>query len=145
MAVMTSVARRGGAFMRSSLMAAAISLSLLGLSAAGEVSAAIRKDTNIPPEGLEQALATLAEVHNFQVLYRTEVVNALTTQGVIGQYTPEEALKQLLKGTGLTYRFVDEKTITIVAASSAAPARADKPADTALLQDAALLQDTAPK
>ena len=32
----------------------------------------------------------------------------------MGEFSPEEALNQLLKGTGMTFRYVDDKTVTIV-------------------------------
>ena len=102
--------------MRIGLVATAICLSVVGLAAAGAAAAAIRKDTSIPAGGLGPALQSLAKQYDFQVLYRTEVVGSLHTGGAVGQFTSEEALKQLLKGTGLTYRHLDEKTITIMPA-----------------------------
>jgi iron complex outermembrane receptor protein len=104
--------------MRVAVIASAICLCLFGLTTAGEVKASVRKDTNIPAGGLGPALQTLAKQYGFQVLYRTEVVGQLPTAGAVGEFTPEEALKQLLRGTGLTYRYLDEKTITIVAPSN---------------------------
>ncbi len=99
--------------MRIGVVAAAISVCIVGLAAAQGVNAAIRKDTYIPAGGLGPALQTLAKEYGFQVLYRTEIVGSLRTAGAVGQFTPDEALKQVLNGTGLTYRYLDEKTITI--------------------------------
>src|SRR5215472_8052322 len=65
--------RAGGAAMRMAVVAAVMCLSIIGLSAADEVKASIRKDTNIPAGGLGPALQTLAKDFGFQVLYRTEI------------------------------------------------------------------------
>jgi iron complex outermembrane recepter protein len=118
-ALIRTVLQGGGALMRIGLVVAAICLSFVGLSAADDAKALVRKDTSIPAGGLGPALQTLAKEYDFQVLYRTEVVGALRTEGAVGQFTSEEALKQLLKGTELTYRYLDEKTITIVPANAA--------------------------
>src|SRR5258708_3718717 len=103
-----------GAVMRTTVIVSAICFCLVGLCQADNVKAAIRKSTNIPAEELGSALQTLAKDYDFQVLYRTEIVSNLRTQGAIGEFTPDDALKKLLSGTGLTYKYLDEKTVTIV-------------------------------
>jgi iron complex outermembrane recepter protein len=100
--------------MRLSVAVAVASLAIIGLANADGARASIRKSTNIPAQPLAAALQTLAKDRNFQVVYISEEVNSLQTQGAVGEFTPEEALKQLLKGTGMTYRYLDEKTITIM-------------------------------
>jgi len=107
--------------MRVAVLMAAVCVSMVGLAAADEAKAAIRKDVNIPAEGMGPALQTFAKTFNFQVLYHTEVVGQLNTQGAIGTLSADEALKQLLKGTGLTYEHLDQKTITIISTSQIAP------------------------
>ncbi len=77
---------------------------MVGLAAAENAAAAIRKDTHVPAEGLGPALAALAKDFDFQVLYRTETVGRLRTGGASGTLTAAEALHQVLSGTGLTYR-----------------------------------------
>jgi iron complex outermembrane recepter protein len=105
--------------MRLSAMVAAVSLSIIGLASADDVRASIKRPTNIPSQGLGPALQTLAKDRNFQVVYVSEEVNSLRTQGAVGEFTSEEALKQLLGGTGMTFRYLDEKTVTIVPVSAA--------------------------
>src|ERR1700722_8280790 len=102
----------GGVLMRLSVWVATVSLSIVGLAVADDVRAAMKKATNIPAEGLGVALQALAKDRNFQVVYVTEEVSYLRTQGAVGEFTADEALKQLLKGTGLTYRYLDERTVT---------------------------------
>jgi iron complex outermembrane recepter protein len=110
----------GGVLMRIGVMAAAICLAIVGLSAAADSNAAIRKDTNIPAEGLGPALEALARTYEFQVLYRTEVVGELRTQGAAGTLTAPEALNQVLSGTGLSFKYLDDHTVTIIPMATSA-------------------------
>jgi iron complex outermembrane recepter protein len=126
-AVTQQLLEGGGALMRISIVAAAICLSIVGIAAADDAKGSIRKDVNIPAEGMGPALQGLAKVFDLQVLYRTEVVGQLRTQGAVGEFTPEDALKQVLKGSGLTYRYLDDKTITIMPASSISTAAGSAP------------------
>jgi len=100
--------------MRLSVMAAAICLCIIGLASADDVRASIRRQTNIPAEGLGPALQALAKERNFQIVYVSEEINALHTEGAVGEFTAEEALKRLLDGTGYTYKYLDENTVTVV-------------------------------
>src|SRR6266850_817600 len=122
----------GGGLMRITVTAAAISMTIVGLCIANDVHASIKQPTNIPAQPLAPALQSLAKDRNFQIVYVSEEIGDRSTGGAVGEYTPEEALKQLLRGTGLTYKYLDEKTVTIVSptAASAPPtprqARADR-------------------
>ena len=98
--------------MRMSVVAAAICLSILGISAGAD--AATREPTNIAAQELGSALQTLARERDVQVVYRSELVGEHRTGGASGNLTFEEALTQLLNGTGLTFRYLAEKAITIV-------------------------------
>jgi iron complex outermembrane recepter protein len=100
--------------MRMILAATAGSLMLIGLSQAGNAAAAIKQPTHIPPEALDRALQSFAKERNLVLAYRSEVVGNARTAGASGVLTREQALTELLRGTGLTYRFLDENTITIV-------------------------------
>lgn len=100
--------------MRVGLCSSLITLMLVSGGVAGPVSAAIRESTDIPAESLDQALRTLAKDRQFQILYRAGVVRGIKTSGAVGEFTPEEALKQLLTGTGLSYKYLDANTVTIV-------------------------------
>src|SRR5712671_2846223 len=115
--VLQSVVRTGGVPMRLSVAIAAVSWCLVGLSMADDVRAAIRKPTDIAAQALTSALEQLAKDRNIQVVYVSEDIGSARTAGAVGEFTPEEALKKLLSGTGLTYRYLDEKTVTIVPAA----------------------------
>src|SRR5882757_307430 len=122
----------GGGLVRITVRAIAICMTIVGLSIADNVHASIKQATNIPAQNLAPALQSLAKDRNFQIVYVSEEIGDRRTGGAEGEYTPEEALKQLLRGTGLTYKYLDEKTVTIVPPTSASAAptprqsRADK-------------------
>ncbi len=102
---------------------AAVCLALMGLSGTAESQAAAKKQTDIPSQGLGLALQSLARERSFQLVYVSEEVDALNTQGAIGEFTPEEALAKLLAGTGLTFKYLNEHTVTILPVAPSAPAR----------------------
>jgi iron complex outermembrane receptor protein len=107
--------------MRLSVVVVAICICVIGISSAADVEAAIRKQTNIPAQGLGPALQDLAKDRNLQVVYRSEVIGKLRTRGAVGEFTADEALTQLLSGTGLTFHYLADNAITIV------PIVADQP------------------
>jgi hypothetical protein len=103
-----------GAFMRIAVVAAAIGLTMVGLATADSANAAIRKPTHIEAQRLGAALKELAQSRGLQVLYLSNTVRDVRTQGASGDITANEAFDQLLSGTGLTYRYLDENTVTVV-------------------------------
>ena len=105
--------------MRIAVATTAVCLSLIGLSMADSANAAIRKPTHIAAQDLGPALKQLAQSRGLQVLYLSSTVRDLHTQGASGDITAEEAFDQLLGGTGLTYRYLDENTVTVVPLSTA--------------------------
>jgi iron complex outermembrane receptor protein len=107
-----------GLLVRASLFGIAPLLLTNALALADDVHAPTKKPTNIPAQPLGAALQALAKDRNFQVVYVSEDVNVLRTRGAAGEFTREEALRQLLEGTGLTFRNLDEMTVIIVPASA---------------------------
>jgi iron complex outermembrane recepter protein len=109
--------------MRITVAIAIACFSLLGFVAISDAQATIRKPTFIPPQKLGNALKVLAKERGFQIVYVSSDVDAVETQGASGDLTSEEALLQLLRGTGLTYRNLDEAGgVTIVPTSRASRA-----------------------
>lgn len=104
--------------MRIAVVAAAMCLSIVGLAVADSANASIRKPTHIQAQGLGPALKQLAQSRGLQVLYLSNTVRDVRTRGADGDITAEEAFDQLLTGTGLTYRYLDEKTVTVVPVST---------------------------
>ena len=100
--------------MRIAVVAAAVCLSIVGLAVADSASASMREPTHIAAQGLGPALKQLAQSRGLQVLYLSNTVRDIRTHGANGDITANEALEQLLSGTGLTYRYLDENTVTVV-------------------------------
>ena len=69
---------------------------------------------------LAGALMAFGEHAGLQVLYPSAVARDLKSPGVTGTMTPEAALRKLLSGTGLTYRFSADDTVTIAAPGGSA-------------------------
>jgi iron complex outermembrane recepter protein len=74
-----------------------------------------RKPIKIGPQNLAAALQTIARARALQLVYRSELVENRDTGGVDGNLTCDEALTRLLHGTGLTYLYLSDRAITIVA------------------------------
>jgi iron complex outermembrane recepter protein len=104
--------------MRTVVSAMALCLSVIGLAVAENPSADTRRSTSILAQDLGAALQVLAKQRDFQIVCRADLVKDLRTRGVSGDLTADEALTQLLSGTGLAYRHLDDRTVTIVDASA---------------------------
>jgi len=100
--------------MRAIILASVISLSVVSLSVAQDARAAAKIHTDIPPQSLGSALQAFAQSRDLQVLYFSGLVKDLQTTGAAGALSADEALTQLLSGTGLTYRYVGQNAVTIV-------------------------------
>ena len=69
--------------MRSSVAIALGCFCTVSFAVADPSKASIRENTNIPAESLGAALQTLATTYDFQVLYRTEIVQGLIAEVLI--------------------------------------------------------------
>jgi iron complex outermembrane receptor protein len=106
--------------MRFLCLASAIALSTVALTLAKPAAAGIRKPVSVHPQELTAALQMLAHESGLHLVYIEEDVNSRQSPGASGDLTPEEALKRVLKGTGLTYKFLDGETVTIMPVSQGA-------------------------
>jgi outer membrane receptor protein involved in Fe transport len=79
---------------------------------------------------LGQALDRFAHETGMQVVYGSEIADSVRSQGADAGLTPVQQLQQLLKGTGLSYRFITSNTVTIVAGNASSNAAAPAPAAT---------------
>ena len=111
-----------GDLMRATIIAAAISIALVSLASADPVQAVTRQSINIPRQPLGTALRALARDRDFSVLIRSDLVRDKMADAVVGELTTEEAIARMLSGTGLTYQYLDDETITIVPIASTPPA-----------------------
>ncbi len=68
---------------------------------------------NIAAQSLDTALLRFSEQAGIQVLATAQDVADKKTTGVRGEYTAEKALLALLKGSGLAYRRISDRAVTI--------------------------------
>ncbi len=78
----------------------------------GQTRAQVRR-FDIPAGTLEAVLKQFESLTGLGVLIPDEKMRELPSQGVAGAYTPEQALAQLLSGTGVTFRRTDALTLTL--------------------------------
>jgi outer membrane receptor protein involved in Fe transport len=84
-------------------------------------------ESAIPAMPLNKALNTFAQREHLQLVYVSTIADGVRTQGAPAGLSAEKTLQKLLEGTGLKYRFLNAKTVTIYA--SAGPrATGGKPA-----------------
>jgi outer membrane receptor protein involved in Fe transport len=107
--------------MRTLVTATALCLSIAGLAVAEEAAGAVRMDVSIPAQGLGPALQSFARERDLHLIFVSEDVLDVASPGATGNLTVEEALTQILQGTGLTYRLLDGSTVTIFPAHPASP------------------------
>lgn len=78
---------------------------------------------DFPAQPLDAALAGYFRLTGVQLLYDSSLSAGLKAPAIRGIFTPREALRRLLAGTGLTVRYSQNNAAIIVAAGSdAAPA-----------------------
>ena len=68
---------------------------------------------DIPAQDMQSALNEFARQSDRQILFSTAATASRRTVGVKGEFEPETALKQLLKGTGLTFRVAADRAILV--------------------------------
>lgn len=67
---------------------------------------------DIPAKTLASALSDLGNQTALQIIYSQDTVSGLRSHGVSGQMEPEQALRQLLQGTGIAYQ-LDGNHVTL--------------------------------
>ncbi len=86
-----------------------------------------------------RALANLSARTGLQVLYAGSKAYEITSRPVSGTYAPDEALRIMLAGTGINWRFVGANAVTITVPGEAPTAigagQQDAGADDGMLLD----------
>lgn len=110
-----------------------------GTAAAQEPAAATEAIASQP---LDRALNALSRQTGLQFVYDAKAIGNPVTRATVAGLPPEQALRQLLAGTGLRYRRLNADTVTIEPepAPAASPPRAAPAAAAAPPQTAAPLQ-----
>ena len=68
---------------------------------------------DIPPQPLSRALTAFGRQSGYQVSVDHGDLADLSTQGVSGSMSPEEALRRLLAGTGIGWRLTGERSVVL--------------------------------
>ena len=68
---------------------------------------------DIPAQSLEDSLNAFAMQADVEILYTSDDVRAISAPAISGNVSREQAIGQLLAGTGLTYRFTDSGTLIV--------------------------------
>lgn len=111
-----------------------------GVSAA-QGAPAVRVETHIQAQSLVTALEEFSRERQLQLVYATDEVATLSSAGATGNLSAAEALQKILAGTGLSFRFLDDNTVTVEKAAAAPSEPAPKttsPADPAGVDTATL-------
>ena len=68
---------------------------------------------DIPAQSLASALTLFGRQSGLQIAADSELIAGLQTQGLQGRFTAEQALRRLLAGTALGYRFTSAGAVTL--------------------------------
>ena len=78
-----------------------------------QVAQSTMVDFSIPAQGLDRALTSFADQANLRLFFPSEGLENLTAPAIKGVFGVDAALGQLLSGSGYTWRFTEDDTITI--------------------------------
>jgi iron complex outermembrane recepter protein len=70
--------------------------------------------TALPPQSLADALDVFSRATGYQIVYRADLTAGLSTPGAEAGLSVVDTLRQLLRGTGLGFRFVNDRAIAII-------------------------------
>ena len=68
---------------------------------------------NIPAGSLEAVLLSFQRTSGLQVVIPNDAMRSIPSPGVNGRYSPQEALREILRDTGVSYRFSDRRTVIL--------------------------------
>lgn len=73
---------------------------------------------HIPSQTLSTALLQFSQASGIKTFFKTDLARNIKTKALNGFYTPLQALNQLLKNTGLHYRFTETESVTLFSEQS---------------------------
>ncbi|HEX7789202.1 MAG TPA: STN domain-containing protein [Afipia sp.] len=94
---------------------AVLAMSLVPLARAAEEFL----DFNLPMAPLDRALEAFGRISKEQLLLDASITDGRQSSPVVGRFTPEAALRQMVSGSGLVVRAVEGQGFAIVPASTA--------------------------
>src|SRR5215831_16795782 len=106
---------------------ATLRMGVLGVLAGGILSPAVSAgpaatlSTDIGPQAVSEALAAFGRQTGLQLIYVSSVAETQQSKGARAGLAAPEALAQLLDGTGLSFEFLNDRTLRIYAAPAVVP------------------------
>lgn len=94
---------------------AGCALLALAYGATPDRASAQTADYSIPSGPVSTALASFGRTSGVQIVYDSGITRGLRSPGVSGARTPDEALAEILAGTGLVWYFTSPGSVTIEA------------------------------
>jgi iron complex outermembrane receptor protein len=76
----------------------------------------------IAPQPMAEALETFGRQTGLQLIYVSSITNTLQSRGASAGLSASAALTQLLEGTGLTFEFLNARTVKVFLAPAVVPA-----------------------
>lgn len=88
---------------------------VLGKAKLPEDAAAVQQlmTFDIPSGTLESVLLAFQKTSGVQVVIPNDAMRSIGSPGVTGLYSPEHALREILRATGISYRFSDKRTVIL--------------------------------
>lgn len=80
---------------------------------AAQAAAAEPVEFNTPPQSLSQSLLTYSQATGIRIAFNEELTRGLNAPALAGRLEPESALKQLLSGSGLNFRFTTPQAVVL--------------------------------
>lgn len=68
---------------------------------------------DIPAGTLESVLTSFKETAGIEVIIPEDKMRTIASPGVVGRFSPDQALREILRGTGISYRFSDRRTVVL--------------------------------
>lgn len=68
---------------------------------------------DIPSGTLESVLIAFQQISGVEVVIPDNAMRPISSPGVKGRFTIDQALREILRGTGISYRFTDRRTVTL--------------------------------
>lgn len=81
--------------------------------AGGQASRLEKRPFKIPASPAPEALAEFIRQSGFQVLFDFDAIRGINTHEVSGHLDPTEVLARMLEGSGLTFEFINERTVSV--------------------------------
>lgn len=88
-------------------------LLLAGSMVSAQASRPDKRAFNISAAAAPVALAEFVQQSGLQVLFDFDAIRGFKTHAVSGRFDPAEALALMFEGIGLTFEFVNERTVSV--------------------------------